>query len=662
MREKLNIRKSALRTPAESEKGSDGSELNEKIRRSRRMVRGQAALAVGTLLVVVILLFAMTSAWYTNVSRTSTLTFHAESWGFDPSKITVDTTAEIAAAPGRSGTVPITVDNSIYADPVKIYVTVNKTPMTAAMQSRIYFFADTSAVKNGENVSRVYVGSRTEDAYPYEILPGGTLTLSDDAFSNDVPIMWKWVYDLEGYYFRGTVNGNTATADEYLRPIEYDLDKATFERTNGVMTGALLTVDGDTVADFLADVTAHDGYSGSVDTDDAVTVGGSKYYPVEVDENGVGVWIYLLSYTEIEQAITYDSGLTSGDTFSANIVLSAVSVPSETRTVATTEELTTALADPDIDVVKLSGNLSIGAPIVLGSTVDKTLDLDGKTVTYNGAETEYSFITASEGSSVTVINGNIVGNGNGSGVGGTVDSVAVSAVGSHVTMSGVNVSGFDTALMIADEEGTGVDSEVRITRCTLNMKNLAIFIKGNGEASASHNRLIIENSTINGESYAGISGQGANGLWGTDIAINGSKISGYWTSIYLPARDTNAIIANSTLTGITGFVAKGGTVYMQNCTVTGTGAHVAAAESGGGWTDTGDGVYVEAVYNWNVYVNVDGGTVSSTNGHALELFGKDGAGAGSLVSSGSTLAGVAGNAHWNGKGTFTVNGSPVPTE
>ena len=312
--------------------------------------------------------------------------------------------------------------------------------------------------------------------------------------------------------------------------------------------------------------------------------------------------------------------------------------------------------------MKLSSNLSIGAPIVLGSTVDKTLDLDGKTVTYNGAETEYSFITAGEGSSVTVINGNIVGNNNGSGVGGTVDSVAVSAVGSHVTMSGVNVSGFDTALMIADEEGTGADSEVRITGCTLNMKNLAIFIKGNGEESASHTRLIIEKTTVNGESYAGISGQGANGLWGTDIAINGSTISGYWTSIYLPARDTNAIIANSALTGITGFVAKGGTVNMQNCTVTGTGEHVAAADSGGGWTDTGDGVYVEAVYNWNVSVNIVGGSVKSTYGHALELFGKDGAGAGSLVSSGSTLAGGEGNAHWNGKGTFTVNGSPVPTE
>ncbi len=657
MREKLNIGKTALRTPAKSGKENGQSALDEKFRRSRRMVRGQAALAIGTLLVVVILLFAMTSAWYTNVSRTSTLTFHAESWGFDPSNLTVGTGA-IAAAPGKSGVVPISVDNSDSTDPVKIYVTVSKTPM-GALANRVYFFADTSEIINGESVSRVYVGSRTEDAYAYEILPGATLTLAD-GFSSDVPIRWKWVYDMQGYYFRGTVHGNTATADEYLRPIEYDLDKATFERTNGVMTGALLTVDGDTVADFLADVTAHDGYSEVVRTASAVTVGGSEYYPVEVDENGVGVWIYLCSYTEIEQAITYDSGLGSNAEFTANVTVAAVSVPSETRTVSTAAELTTALADPDIDVVKLSGDLTVASPISLGSAFEKTLDLGSNTITYAGAETEYSFIAAGEGSRLTVMNGEIVGNGNGSGAGGTVDSVAVSSVGASVTMSGVTASGFDTAVLIADEEGvTGADSEVRITNCTFNMANLGIFIKGNGDSSSARTRLIIDGSTVVGASYAGISGQGADGLWGTDIAINNSTVSGYWTSVYLPARNTNAYIKGSTLTGYTGLVVKGGTVYVDNCTVTGNGGH-AAAGSGGGWTDTGDGVYVEAVYNWNASVNVIGGTVNSTYGHALELFGKDGAGSGGIVSSGATLSGGAGASHWNGKGTFTVNGTPVP--
>ena len=621
------------------------------------MVKGQAALAIGTLLVVVILLFAMTSAWYTNVSRTSTLTFHAESWGFDPSNITVGAAA-ITSAPGTSGVVPITVDNSGSEDAVKIYVTVSKASM-GALANRVYFYADTSAVSGGETVSRVYVGSLAENAYGYDILPGGTLTLGDD-YCSDVPIKWKWVYDLEGYYFRGTVHGNTATVDEYIRPVEYDLDSATFERTNGVMTGAPVTIGGDTLAEFLADISAVDGYTGTVRTANAVTVGGSRYYPVEVDaETGVGVWIYLCSYAEIEQAISYDSSIAANAEFTANITISAVNVPSDVRTVATVAELNAALADPDIDVVKLTGDLSVTSSIQVGSSVDKTIDLNGNTMTYTGSETEYSLISAAEGSKLTIMGGELAGNGELSGTAGTVDTVAISAVGADVTVSGVTVSGFDSAVCINDDDGTGRDSEISLISCDIDADNIGVCVNGNGASSDAHTRLVVEQSTISGTRYAGISCSSSVNAYGIDIAALDSDISGYYTSIYIPARGSNAMLKDSTLSGYTGLVVKGGLVYVYNCTVNGTGAYNAAAESVGGWTDTGDGIYVEAVFDCNASVNVIGGSVNSTYAYAIELFGKDGAGAGEITVTGGTRSGGAGATHTNGKGTFTVNGVAV---
>ncbi len=654
MREKLNIRGKTLRTDRQSENGSEGGVYDEKMRRVRRVVRSQALLAGGTLLVVVILIFAMTAAWYTNVSRTSTLTFKAESWGFDPDNITVGTAA-IGAAPGRSGIVPIEIDNSKSADPVKIYVNVSKSEMSEELKRRIFFYADTSEEISGEMVSRVYVGALRDGAYAYDILPGQKLVMSDD-FCSDVPLKWRWVYDMEGYYFRGTVNNVSATAEEYIRPVEYDLDRATFEKTNGVPTGAPVTIYGKSVAEFLDDVSSRDGYEGRVDASDARVIGSSSYYPVKVDENGSGIWLYLCSYAEIDQGISYDTNLGENTEFEAKITVTAVSVPSEVKNVSSAAELASALNDPEVNSVKLSSDIEIPSAVTLAAGADTTLDLGGNRITYTGGETEYSMIVASEGSKLNVIGGEIAGNGNSSGVGGTVDSIAVESVGAEVSLSGVTVSGFDTAVCVSDNDGTGADSILRLTDCELDMQNLGVFIKGNGSASEAHTTVIIDNCKINGETYAGISGQGATDLWGVDLVVRNSEISGYYTSVYLPARDTGAYIKDSTLSGITGIVVKGGTVIIDGCSVTGNGAHVAAAASGGGWTDTGDGVYVEAVYNWNADVTVKNSTVNSTYAYAVELFGKAGSGSGRIALEGGSYAGGAGGANWNSIGTFTVKG------
>ena len=188
-RQKLNTKR----------KMSDPSKVeNSELTRIKKVTRKQFMLAIGTLVVVAVLLFAMTSAWYTNVSKVSGLKFKTESWGFDADKIVISAES-ISAAPGSSGIVQINIDNSEKNDKVKIYVTVSKKLMDYEMQKRIFFYADTSEVINGETVSKVYVGSTDDNYYEYTILPGQQLILSDD-YHNDVPIKWQWVYDMEGYY------------------------------------------------------------------------------------------------------------------------------------------------------------------------------------------------------------------------------------------------------------------------------------------------------------------------------------------------------------------------------------------------------------------------------------------------------------------------------
>ena len=73
------------------------------------------------------------------------------------------------------------------------------------------------------------------------------------------------------------------------------------------------------------------------------------------------------------------------------------------------------------------------------------------------------------------------------------------------------------------------------------------------------------------------------------------------------------ISQNSVITGFTGLAVKGGTVNVINSTVNGIGTtHTPPAFSNSGWTDTGDGIYVETNYGWEAVVNIGGvSTVTS---------------------------------------------------
>ena len=165
----------------------------------------------------------------------------------------------------------------------------------------------------GETAARIYLGASAPENYVYTILAGQKLTMND-IYYNDVPIKWEWVYDMVGYYFRGTINPSAEIAIdliEYVRPIEYDYSKAVFETDidTAKTVHQLLQVDGVSVADFLTEISAEDGYMGTIDATKAVAVGNQIYYPVQVDGNGYGVWAYLCTLEEVEAGIAYDTAL-----------------------------------------------------------------------------------------------------------------------------------------------------------------------------------------------------------------------------------------------------------------------------------------------------------------------------------------------------------------
>ena len=273
----------------------DMTEASFDIMAAKKRIIRQASLTVLTLVLTVVILFAMTSAWYSNVVQTSGLTFEAESWGFD-GKIAVGDEA-ILAAPGDEGIIDLTVENE--SDSVSaLSVNVNKDQMAEEMQQRLFFYVDTQMNRGGaasttveaaaetsetsnvmETMDRVYINKF--EGYTYYVFDQSALTLTEE-YSNAPVIKWEWVYDVLGYYVMGQPDVVTAAdgdevqkmkVDEYLRPIQYDFDEATTEIVkddNGAIKEIkLVTVDGNTSPEaFLEELSKTDGYQGTIKKED----------------------------------------------------------------------------------------------------------------------------------------------------------------------------------------------------------------------------------------------------------------------------------------------------------------------------------------------------------------------------------------------------------
>jgi hypothetical protein len=107
-------------------------------------------------------------------------------------------------------------------------------------------------------------------------------------------------------------------------------------------------------------------------------------------------------------------------------------------------------------------------------------------------------------------------------------------------------------------------------------------------------------------------------------------VKGLYTSIYHPQHNSTLTIKDSELYGFTGLVVKGGTVTVTDtfvqATATASDQLQAPQINGNGWSDTGDGIYLEANYSEDgaISLTVTNCTVSSLASLAIRQYPLDG--------------------------------------
>ena len=593
-------------------------ELAERSRASFGKIWKQALFALAALATLGVLLYSLTTAWYTNVAETTELVFETESWGFEGQVKALDT--GLLLAPGQSACAALSVTND--GEQInQITVTVDKSTMPEELQKRIYFYVPAAAKESDKTANRVYLS--TYGGYSYRVMPKSTLLLTADSAA-DAPVRCEWVYDVLGYYVYGTLDekGQLITGREgveapvYIRPVEYDYDKAIFQDDK------LLTVGEVKVDDFVKALLAADGYK------DAGKTKVGDYYAVNTTGTSAteqtGLWLYLCTQPEIEAATVLDTrigtyrylleqkdeqgnaiGLTAEQTekykdvaelldgAKATIQIAGQNLRTSITDVTEAENLTAALEQGES--VRLAGDMTLEEAVTIPADKDVIIDLNGKQLTT--AVVGQPVLESAPGSSITVLNGTIDGGGR---------DTAVHLVGSSAAFSGVTIQG---RLLIDDKNESnenGTVSVVRLSNCTLKTvgnEQVGVHVFGNGAASSSRTVLLVEDCTIE-STFAGILGNGSDDCYGTDIQVLNSTVKGKYAGIYQPQRGSRLLVQNSTVEGMTGIAIKGGTVTIQNCIVNGTAekGFVPTEEqvkaSRNGWLDTGAGVYVEANYDW----------------------------------------------------------------
>ena len=579
----------------------------------------QAGLAVTAILVTVALLFAMSTAWYSNVLEAGFLTFQAEKWELNADH--VSSNGNVVAQPGTRGILPVSY-KSTSDSIVNAYVNVSKEQMEVPLQKRIYFYTETpytvGSGENAETVARRYLTNST--AAPYTVLSMGQLTMSDDFCTVDTPIYWEWVYDLLGYYVRlEPTDDGSVIENEFLRPIVYDYDKATFDEN-----GNLATVDGKHMDHFLQDITAEDGYlnkfvESNITTDSKT---GTKYYTVDNDnQNTLGYYtaIRLLTKQEIAEANLWDTEHAGASFKNVKITITGETANVDMINVGTTEQLTNALQSENGGYIRLSGNLELTENITVSAKKPVILDLNGATLT--GSATGGDLFTVGKGGELTVINGTIknsAGNKTLFGVNNgklTVSNVTATAEGES-----------QWGIYIQDNNRTTAqdgDSIVYITHSTISTGQPTVMVIGNNTTTAQKTRCVIENSTLT-SGYVTVCGNGQTVSGGTAIEIKDSIITGKYAAVYHPQDNSTLHAENSTFTGNTGIAVKGGTVYLDNCAVTGRAeAALAGSFNNNGFTDTGAAVYLEAGYerdNIAVYITGENSRITAAKQQALLLY------------------------------------------
>lgn len=579
--------------------------VTERLRKlARNNLVKQLCMACLAIAVTVILIAAMTVAWYNNVIHTEDLVFETGAWDFDFEGFLSIGSKHESVNPGDSGVVYFELKNSS-AEAINVEVTVTKNTDGASdeMKKRMYFYIDRAQLINGEYVEGIYVND--SESYAYKLRPASDLVLTEE-YQSDAYLKWEWVYDLLGYYVKGTMSGESFEAIDYMRPVEYDLNAATFSEE-----GELLTVDGTTTKEaYISKLLRTDGIQGN-----AVPEPVNGYYPIAVDETtNTGIWLYLYNEEEIARAAAWDTAIADSAadgkplSFEPKLLLTGQQVADATVLANNEKEIEEVIANSGVDCITLSGDIALTQGLSISDERKLTIDLDGNTLTIP----DDASIALTEGSALTLLNGTIQG---------SAKAPAVKSTGAEVTLVGVKMTGAKRAVEITDDVGTGVDSYVKLTDCELQTSDVSVRILGNGTKSKTRTRVQIVRTTLD-SGYAAVVTSGNAPAAGVDIDILDSSLTGKWAAIYQTSTDTICAIRGSMLTGYTALVQKAGEVTVENCHIIGTGAKGNPAFSNSGWTDTGDGIYIETNYNADIKLTVRGDEtlVESTYGYAFQVY------------------------------------------
>jgi hypothetical protein len=554
----------------------------------RKKIVFRIALLVVVIILTLVLIFAQTVAWQTNVVHTGGLMFTADTWNFsvDGSLISQST----PAAPGDTEVISLKISNesdNLAAASVK----VSKEKIIEQMRNRMFFYVDTTTVRNGETVDRVYISDKY--SYTYTLFPYNVIDLNENNKVNPL-IKWEWTYDNLGYYVYGKKTADdTIEVEEYIRPIEYEFDemKTTFSEN-----GKLKTIDGETTVNaFLEEFSKNDGFEGEIDTSKITKDG---FYTVSFDKDtDYGVFAYLCTLEEINKGSEQDTTLGTNTAQIGEAKLQLTGQNSRTDGVLVGDESTLelALSTPGLNMVTLAQDIKLTKSITANDDSQVVIDLAGHTLT----STATRVITAQEGGSVMVCNGDIDASG----------KDGVYAVAGNVTLKDVNLKNANEGILVYDNKSSlNGDSVISLSGCIIEAKEDGLLIYGNGTLSEENTTIVIDDCKITGKNYSGMICNGS--YYGMDITVTNSTIKGFYTAVYFPSQKSNLTVKNSTLEGYTGMAIKGGVVNIVDCTITGTGAFVELPDpsklSGSGWNDTGDGLYLEANYDWSTEITISG--------------------------------------------------------
>ena len=271
--------------------------------------------------------------------------------------------------------------------------------------------------------------------------------------------------------------------------------------------------------------------------------------------------------------------------------------------------------------------------------------------TVNGASEETSgltyAITVEQGGSFTIYSGTVVGKERGINVvkgsaiiaGGQISNSKSS--GTAVYSSAVYVGPDSTVQISGNTKISGVDNAALAEGGSLTLSEnvtlsgpsgVILLNSGDNEESAKHATFTMNGGSVTATSGFALAGNNLKSA-GCDATITGGSLqqtSGE-TCIYWPMEGDLTIGGNASVQGGSGIEARMGNITISDqATISGTGEYRTSTPIDGGSQADGSAILISAqkygasegqyIFRPNLTVNINGGTLNSTNGSALTLY------------------------------------------